>query len=55
MQALIVHMLSYAERADMQILVTKDIIPDPEFLAQCFEDALVEMKEAALATIVESS
>ncbi|EXC17311.1 O-acyltransferase WSD1 [Morus notabilis] len=54
-RALIVHMLSYAERADMQILVAKDIIPDPEFLAQCFEDALVEMKEAALATIVESS
>lgn len=50
MQALTMHMLSYAGRADMQILVAKDIIPDPEFLAKCFEEALLEMKEAAAAT-----
>ena len=50
-QALTMHMLSYAGRADMQILVAKDIIPDPEFLAKCFEDALLEMKEAALASV----
>ncbi|EXC17310.1 O-acyltransferase WSD1 [Morus notabilis] len=49
--ALTMHMLSYAGRADMQVLVAKDIIPDPEFLAQCFEDALYEMKEAALDTV----
>ncbi|KAK4563160.1 hypothetical protein RGQ29_005602 [Quercus rubra] len=48
--ALTMHMLSYAGRADMQILVAKDIIPDPEFLAKCFEEALLEMKEAAAAT-----
>ncbi|KAL6270442.1 hypothetical protein ACE6H2_027353 [Prunus campanulata] len=46
-QALLMHMVSYVERADMQILVAKDIIPDPEFLAKCFEEALLDMKEAA--------
>ena len=50
MQAITMHMLSYAGRAEMQILVAKDIIPDPEFLAKCFEDALFEMKEAAIGT-----
>ena len=34
MQALTMHMVSYVERADMQISVAKDIIPDPEFLAK---------------------
>ncbi|KAH7575273.1 hypothetical protein JRO89_XS02G0073500 [Xanthoceras sorbifolium] len=48
--ALTMHMTSYAGKADMQILVAKDIIPDPEFLAKCFEDALPELKEAALST-----
>ncbi|KAK9942053.1 hypothetical protein M0R45_007742 [Rubus argutus] len=47
--ALTMHMVSYAERADMQILVAKDIIPDPAFLAKCFEEALLDMKEAATA------
>jgi hypothetical protein len=51
MQALTMHMVSYAGRADMQIMVAEDIIPDPEFLAKCFEDALFEMKEAAAATV----
>ncbi|KAJ0010398.1 hypothetical protein Pint_33910 [Pistacia integerrima] len=51
--ALTMHVVSYAGRADMQILVAKDIIPDPEFLAKCFEDALLEMKEAA--TVAEVS
>ncbi|KAJ6751216.1 hypothetical protein OIU85_001712 [Salix viminalis] len=49
--SLTMHMVSYAGRADMQIMVAKDIIPDPEFLAKCFEDALVEMKEAAAAAV----
>ncbi|KAB2071230.1 hypothetical protein ES319_A08G208100v1 [Gossypium barbadense] len=49
-QAITMHMLSYAGKAEMQILVAKDIIPDPEFLAKCFEDALLEMKEAVLRT-----
>lgn len=48
-QAITMHMLSYAGRADLQILAAKDIISDPQFLAKCFEDALLEMKEAALA------
>ncbi|XP_057963651.1 wax ester synthase/diacylglycerol acyltransferase 11-like [Malania oleifera] len=44
--AITMHMLSYAGRADMQILVAKDIIPEPQYLAACFEEALLEMKEA---------
>ncbi|KAK9266194.1 hypothetical protein L1049_012527 [Liquidambar formosana] len=48
--AITMHMLSYAGRADMQIMVAKDIIPDPKVLAKCFEDALLELKEAATAT-----
>lgn len=48
--ALTMHMMSYAGRADMQILVAKDIIPDPELLAKCFQDSLLEMKEAALTS-----
>ncbi|KAI3716030.1 hypothetical protein L6452_23072 [Arctium lappa] len=46
--AITMHMMSYAGKADMQILVAKDLIPQPEILAKCFEDALLEMKEAAL-------
>lgn len=42
-------MVSYAGMADMQVQVAKDIIPDPEFLAKCFEDALLEMKDHAMA------
>jgi hypothetical protein len=48
--ALTMHMLSYAGRADMQILVAKEIIPDPDILAKYFEEALLEMKEAAVVT-----
>ena len=47
MQTITMHMVSYAGRAEMQILVAKDIIPDPEFLAECLENALLEMKTAA--------
>lgn len=46
--AITMHMVSYAGKADMQILVAKDLIPDPENLAKCFEDALLEMKQVAL-------
>ncbi|KZV33216.1 hypothetical protein F511_16250 [Dorcoceras hygrometricum] len=45
--AITMHMVSYAGKADMQILVAKEVIPDPEVLAKCFEDALVAMKQAA--------
>lgn len=48
MQGITMHMVSYAGKADMQILVAKDLIPDPETLAKCFEDALLEMKKAVL-------
>ncbi|KAK4477029.1 hypothetical protein RD792_016231 [Penstemon davidsonii] len=46
-KAITMHMLSYAGVADMQILAAKEIIPDPKVLAKCFENALLEMKEAA--------
>ncbi|KAE9612790.1 hypothetical protein Lal_00027575 [Lupinus albus] len=49
--ALTLNMVSYAGRADMQVQVAKDIIPDPDFLAKCFEDALLEMKEQVAAKI----
>ncbi|KAK1560361.1 hypothetical protein Q3G72_025762 [Acer saccharum] len=52
--ALTMHMVSYAGRADLQMLVAKDIIPDPEFLAKCFQDALLEMKEAAAAATLST-
>lgn len=47
MQAITMHMVSYAGRADMQIQVPKDVIPDPQILSKCFTDALHEMKDAA--------
>ncbi|PHU07474.1 hypothetical protein BC332_23963 [Capsicum chinense] len=45
--AITMHIVSYAGKADMQISVAKDIIPDPKVLAKCFQDDLLEMKEAA--------
>ncbi|XP_024979082.1 O-acyltransferase WSD1-like [Cynara cardunculus var. scolymus] len=49
--AITMHMISYAGTGYMQILVAKDIVPDPDVLAKCLEDALLEMKEAAVAAI----
>ncbi|CAH9145995.1 unnamed protein product [Cuscuta epithymum] len=45
--AITIHMVSYDGKADLQILVAKDIIPDPDVLARYFEDALMEMKKQA--------
>ncbi|XP_021842448.2 wax ester synthase/diacylglycerol acyltransferase 11-like [Spinacia oleracea] len=42
--AITLHMVSYAGNADLQVLVAKDIIPDPEVLVNCFYDSLLEMK-----------
>ncbi|KAI3897411.1 hypothetical protein MKX03_025429 [Papaver bracteatum] len=52
--ALTMHMISYFGKAEMNILVAKDIIPDPQFLAKCFEDALLEMKESSTAVSVKT-
>nr|GMC81031.1 O-acyltransferase WSD1-like [Ipomoea batatas] len=49
--AITMHMVSYAGKIDMQILVAKDIIPDPKVLAGCFEQTLQGMKEAAQSII----
>ncbi|CAA6670511.1 unnamed protein product [Spirodela intermedia] len=49
--ALIIHMISYNGKADLQLLVAKDIIHDPETLAKCFEDTLKEMKLLSITKI----
>lgn len=46
LQAITMHMVSYAGMAELQILAAKEVIPDPKALARCFEDALVDMKVA---------
>lgn len=46
-QAITLHMVSYMGKACLQILVARDVIPDPELLAKCFEDSLKELKDAA--------
>ncbi|GAB2225036.1 hypothetical protein Droror1_Dr00005818 [Drosera rotundifolia] len=46
-QAILMFMTSYNGSVSMQVLVAKDIIPDPKFLAKCFEDAFLDMKNAA--------
>lgn len=51
MQAITMHMVSYVGKINMQILVAKDIIPDPKVLADCFERTLQGMKEAAQSII----
>lgn len=43
-------MLSYAGKVEMQVLVAKDIIHEPEVLAKCFENALQDMKIAAIGS-----
>ncbi|KAL5705664.1 hypothetical protein ACHQM5_023939 [Ranunculus cassubicifolius] len=48
--AITMHMVSYDGNAYMQILVAKDIIHDPEVLAKCFQDSLLEMKNAVIAS-----
>ncbi|PIA46196.1 hypothetical protein AQUCO_01500011v1 [Aquilegia coerulea] len=48
--AITMHMVSYNGNAYMQILVPKDIIPDPKVLVKCFQDALLEMKNATTTT-----
>ncbi|CAM8926655.1 unnamed protein product [Rhodiola kirilowii] len=53
--ALTMHMLSYAGKAEMQIMVAKDLIPDPQDLAKCFEDALQEMKTLAQLAAADAS
>ncbi|GAB4852972.1 hypothetical protein Ancab_017161 [Ancistrocladus abbreviatus] len=45
-QAITLHLVSYAGRADLQVLVAKDIIHNPEFLGDCFKESLLEMKNA---------
>uniref|UniRef100_A0A7N0RFT7 O-acyltransferase WSD1 C-terminal domain-containing protein n=1 Tax=Kalanchoe fedtschenkoi TaxID=63787 RepID=A0A7N0RFT7_KALFE len=50
-QAMIMHMVSYAGKAELQILADQQAIPDPQILANLFEEALRQMKLAAIAII----
>ena len=43
---IILHMVSYAGKADLQVMVAKDIISDPEVLVKCFQDSLRQMKNS---------
>ena len=45
-QAITIHMISYAGKADLQVMVAKDIIPDPEILVKCFQDSFQEIKNS---------
>ncbi|GAB4838708.1 hypothetical protein Ancab_028251 [Ancistrocladus abbreviatus] len=42
-QAIAIYLLSYAGRADLQLLVAEDIVRNPEFLADCFRESLGEL------------
>ncbi|KAL9275382.1 Wax ester synthase/diacylglycerol acyltransferase 4-like protein [Drosera capensis] len=41
--AISIYLATYAERADVQFMLAKDIIQNPELLAKCFEDSFYEM------------
>ncbi|XP_078443075.1 wax ester synthase/diacylglycerol acyltransferase 5-like [Wolffia australiana] len=49
--ALTLHLISYNGKADLQILLAKDIIHDMETLAKCFEDAFKEMMLVSISDI----
>ena len=38
------YMVSYAGKADLQVMVAKDIISDSRFLVECFKESLREME-----------
>ncbi|GAB2227752.1 hypothetical protein Droror1_Dr00009579 [Drosera rotundifolia] len=41
--AIVMHMVSYAGKGDLQLIFAKDVVHDPEYLAKCFEVSLSEM------------
>ncbi|XP_074286272.1 wax ester synthase/diacylglycerol acyltransferase 11-like isoform X2 [Silene latifolia] len=43
-KALTMHLVSYGGNADLQVMVARDIIHDPQFLANCIQESLTEMK-----------
>uniref|UniRef100_A0A7N0ZR01 Diacylglycerol O-acyltransferase n=1 Tax=Kalanchoe fedtschenkoi TaxID=63787 RepID=A0A7N0ZR01_KALFE len=47
-QAVTIHAVSYVGKVEMQVLVAKDIVPDPDVLAKCFEEALQNLKKATM-------
>uniref|UniRef100_A0A7C8ZM17 O-acyltransferase WSD1 C-terminal domain-containing protein n=2 Tax=Opuntia streptacantha TaxID=393608 RepID=A0A7C8ZM17_OPUST len=44
--ALVVYMVSYAGMVDLQVMVAEDIIPDSQFLVECFKESFLEMKNS---------
>ncbi|KAL9664538.1 hypothetical protein QQ045_019942 [Rhodiola kirilowii] len=53
--ALTMQVLSYAGKAEMQIMVATDLIPEPLVLAKHFEDALREMKTLAQHAVEDAT
>ncbi|KAL2904230.1 O-acyltransferase WSD1 [Bienertia sinuspersici] len=45
-QAITLHIVSYQGKVNLQVMVAKDIIPDPEILVQCFQDSFLEIKNS---------
>jgi len=39
-------MVSYAEKANLQVMIAKDIISDSPFLVECFNESFFEMKSS---------
>ncbi|KAL2939368.1 O-acyltransferase WSD1 [Bienertia sinuspersici] len=45
-QAITLHIVSYQGKVNLQVMVAKDIIPDPEILVKCFQDSFLEIKNS---------
>ncbi|XP_074286270.1 wax ester synthase/diacylglycerol acyltransferase 11-like [Silene latifolia] len=42
-----ISMVSYAGRVDVQVMVGKEVISDPQLLIKCFQESLLEMKSSS--------
>ncbi|XP_021753331.1 O-acyltransferase WSD1-like isoform X3 [Chenopodium quinoa] len=40
-------LVSYAEKVNLQVMIAKDIIPDPELIVKCFQDSFQEMRSSS--------
>ncbi|KAL2939371.1 O-acyltransferase WSD1 [Bienertia sinuspersici] len=45
-QAITIYMVSYTGKASLQVLVAKDIIPDPEILVNYFQESFMKIKNS---------
>ncbi|KAL2939369.1 O-acyltransferase WSD1, partial [Bienertia sinuspersici] len=49
--AITIYMVSYAGKASLQVLVAKDIIPDPEILVNYFQESFMDIRNSIKKTI----